>query len=756
MLNRFAAILLLLGPTLAVGDDSQSPPVSRLWSLRPVATPTLPEVRDPRRVRTRVDLFIFQQLDKVGLAVATDATREVLIRRAKLDLLGLPPTTTEIDAFIADRSPDAYERLVDRYLGSPRYGEAWGRMWLDLVRFAETAGFNADPIRPQAYKYRDYVIRSFNVDTPYDRFVQEQLAGDEMFPHQPDAWTATAFNIMWPDESNASNVELALQDAMNDLTANVGAVFLGLSVGCAQCHDHKFDPISQNDFYSLQSFFAGIVPRSTVPIGTQQQLAHFTQATQQWLEATAAVRTELHTIERDARAKAAHIKRLKFPKVVLDAVDAHPDLRTARQRQLAFWSERQIVTTEKQVSAQLNDAQKKRRAELKQKLAALEKSRPLPPGTFGTMGVSESVLGVPTTFLLSGGSYDDPLDEVQPSFPSALVGDSSPVAQVESPRAGTSGRRTALARWLTSKDHPLTARVIVNRVWQKHFGRGLVGSANDFGTQGQPPTHPELLDYLANEFMRSGWSIKALHRLIMNSSTYRQSVLIHDGRLPVSKAALVDADNRLYHHFARRRLSAESIRDSLLALSGRLHQKMYGPGVLPPLPPNFNSREKWTVSKDAREHGRRSVYIFAKRNLPFPMLKAFDFPDMHESCARRMQTTVAPQSLLLLNSETVLGYASDLALRLTHDGDGDGDGKSDLDAVVRRIFRETIGRLPDAEESAMSKAFVSSQAQLFDKSKATQLAAKAKRVWPQDSAIGVGIISLCHGLLNSNEFVYVE
>ncbi|MDA1013929.1 MAG: DUF1549 domain-containing protein, partial [Planctomycetota bacterium] len=407
---RIAAIMLL-GTSLVFAGDDTPPAKSRLWSLQPVSRPAIPEVNDGHRVRTPVDRFILGQLQDRGLSLASDAAKEVLIRRAKLDLLGLPPASAEIDSFIGDRSPDAYSRLVDGYLASPRYGEAWGRMWLDLVRFAETAGFNADPIRPQAYKYRDYVIQSFNADTPYDRFVQEQLAGDEMFPNQPDAWTATGFNIMWPDESNASNVELALQDAMNDLTANVGAVFLGLSVGCAQCHDHKFDPISQNDFYSLQSFFVGIVPRSTVPIGTQQELADFTRATQRWLEQSATVRNELHTLERDARAKAAHLKRLKFPKVVLDAVDAHPDVRTARQKQLAFWSERQIVTTEKQVDAQLNDVQKKRRAELKQKLDELEKSRPKPPGTYGTMGVSESVLGVPPTYVLSGGGYKDPLDE---------------------------------------------------------------------------------------------------------------------------------------------------------------------------------------------------------------------------------------------------------------------------------------------------------------------------------------------------------
>ena len=309
-----------------------------------------------------------------------------------------------------------------------------------------------------------------------------------------------------------------------------------------------------------------------------------------------------------------------------------------------------------------------------------------------------------------------------------------------------------MAQWLTSRDNPLTARVIVNRVWQKHFGKGLVSNANDFGTQGQPPTHPELLDYLADEFVRSGWSIKTLHRLIMNSSTYRQSALTLAANASSSNEPIVDPDNHLYHHFPRQRLSAESIRDSLLAMSGGLHQKMYGPGVYPPLPPNFNSREKWTVSKDTREHGRRSVYIFAKRNLPYPMLKAFDFPDMHESCARRAETTVAPQSLLLLNSEMVLQYAGEFAARVTKDVAGDAD----LDVVIRRIFRETVARMPDAEEITLSREFIASQAELSGRSNSKVLAGQATVVWPNDVNTGVGIINLCHALLNSNEFVYVE
>ena len=450
-----------------------------------------------------------------------------MIRRAKFDLLGLPPTPQEVDPFEADSSVDAYERLLDRLLADPHYGESWGRMWLDLVRFAETAGYNHDPVRPLAWKYRDYVIRAFNGNMPYDRFVRQQLAGDELFPDDVDAQIATGYLRMWPDESNASVIALARQDALNDLTGNVGSVFLGLSIGCAQCHDHKFDPIKQHDFYRLQAFFAGIVPVEQVAVGPGDALADYRRRLDQWLGKTQALRDELFRLTSTARARAARERRKRFPADVLAAIDTPPEERTALQRQLFFWSDRQITVTERELLAQMSPKDRERLPELRRKVAQLEAGRPQPPIAADVMATAEVPGPIPATFLLAGGSYDKPLRQVQPGFLSVLSLEAEPAAKIVPPLSGVTGRRSALARWLTDPDNPLVARVFVNRVWQGHFGRGLVDNANDFGTQTPPPSHPKLLDWLARQFVASGWDVKALHRLIMTSEVYRQASYRH-------------------------------------------------------------------------------------------------------------------------------------------------------------------------------------------------------------------------------------
>jgi len=706
------------------------------WAFQPISRPAVPRIRATGQVRTPIDAFIVRRLEARGLSLSALADRRTLIRRATFDLLGLPPTPQQIQRFLGDKRPDAWERLIDRLLASTQYGEAWGRNWLDLVRYAETSGFNADGTRPLAYKYRDYVIRAFNNDTPYDRFVQEQIAGDEMFSDRPEALIATGYNRMWPDESNASNILLARQEALNDLTANVGSVFLGLTLGCAQCHDHKFDPLPQNDFYRLQAFFAGIVPAEKVPVGTPQQLAEYRRRLGRWMKTTEAVRRELHQIESAARAKSGRIKRRKFPAVVLKAVDTAAEKRTAYQRQLAFWSERQIIVTEKQLLAQLTPSQRQRRTVLKTQLAGYLKSRPQPPATENAMATVEIATGPPPTFLLDAGIYNRPIEKVRPGFPIILAAGTDSRATITPPPTVGSGRRTALARWLTDPHNPLPARVIVNRIWQGHFGRGLVVNGNDFGTQTPPPSHPQLLDWLASEFVANGWSIKSLHRLMMTSAVYRQASISPR----VATRGLGDA-TQWYDRFPRRRLSAERVRDAILSLAGTLSRQMYGPGIRPKLPPKFSSRSPWPVSKSKTQRNRRSVYIFAKRNLPYPLLMAFDLPDMHESCARRAETTVAPQALMLLNSELILSASQAFADRVSRETQ-----TTNPSPLVRRAWLLAFGREPSQSELTAAVSFLQQQQAIIVRNKKRQ----------QKSASVIALGDFCHVLLNTNEFLYVD
>ncbi|MBM81159.1 MAG: hypothetical protein CMJ78_11275 [Planctomycetaceae bacterium] len=725
------------------------------WAFRSYERPQIPDLPG---ASNPIDAFILRDLKAKDLDLSPPASRGILIRRAYFDLLGLPPSPIEVRAFVNDPAANAYERMIDRLLASPHYGEHWGRHWLDLVRYAETAGFNADPARPLAYKYREYIVKAFNSNTPYDRFLKEQIAGDELYPENTDALAATGFNLMWPDESNASNVLLARQDALNDLTTNVGAVFLGVSIGCAQCHDHKFDPLLQTDFYRLQSFFVGIVPKDRVPVGTGKQLVDYEARLAKWRAEVWNVHTELYEMERDARIAASEIKRLKFPKVVLDAIDAPPSKRTALQHQLAFWSERQIVVSDKQLEGKLSDAKKKRRAELKKQFGELKKSRPQPPSWANVMASVELETGAPPTFLLEGGSYDNPSDELQPGFLSAIIGDESKPARIEQPRPSTSGRRTALAEWMTDANNPLTPRVIANRLWQSHFGRGLVSNANDFGQQTPPPTHPDLLNWLADELMHRDWDLKSMHRLIMTSRSYRQSALFQQSTSGnpnhfavatalARRAVKSDPGNRLYWHYPRRRLAAESIRDSMLSVSGLLNEQMHGASVRPSLPPNFSTREKWAVSKSQGDHNRRSVYIYAKRNLPYPLLNVFDFPDMHESCALRAKTTVAPQALMLLNSELILQFAKAFANRLRAT-------TTVPEQQIANAYMFAFGRMPEGIDQIEAQEFLQQQSALIAKN----LDVKKFKTEPdrQQEAQSQAMIDLCHALLNANEFLYLD
>ncbi len=558
--------------------------------------------------------------------------------------------------------------------------------------------------------------------------MQEQIAGDELFPESTEALVATGFNRMWADESNASNILLARQDALNDLTSNVGSVFLGLSIGCAQCHDHKFDPLLQVDFYRLQAHFAGIVLTNSVPVGTPRELDSYHTQLNQWLSQTRSLRHELQAIELKGRARAFAVKRRKFPAEVLQAVDTLSEERTARQHQLAFWSERQLPDDEKTLAAALSTEDRSRRAELKKQLESRSRQRPQPPNALQAMATLEVASGPARTFLLAGGSHDVPLDEVTPATPEVFHTSAITPANTPTRRPGSSGRRAQLARWLTADNHPLTSRVMVNRIWQSHFGHGLVQNANDLGQQTPPPTHQRLLDWLAVEFVESGWSIKHMHRLIMNSNAYQQS----------GRDAATSDDPKPYSFFPRQRLSAERIRDAILDAAGQLDTRLYGPPVFPKLPPGFSTRHTWKTSASPADQSRRSVYIHAKRNLPYPLLQVFDQPDMHESCARRSQTTVAPQALVLLNSNLVLELARGVVKRVRDQAD-----TNDVSNQVCQAWQIVLGRHPRDDELNQALTFLTNQAA---NSNATKPAMR------NDHAL----LDLCHVLINTNEFLYVD
>jgi hypothetical protein len=724
-----------------------APPVKKTalkhWSFRQLKRPVVPGIPPGNHANSPIDHFLINRLADKGGTFRGETTRRNFLRRAKFDLLGLLPTREEMEQFLNDQAPNAHIRLIERLLASPQYGETWGRQWLDLIRFAETAGFNADPHRPLAYKYRDYVIRSFNSNKPYSRFVAEQIAGDELYPESIEALTATAYNRMWPDESNASDVMLARQDALNDLTKNVGSVFLGVSIGCAQCHDHKFDPLLQTDFYRLQAFFVGIVLKDKVPIGSHRELQAHRRKLDAWLARTKNVRDELHALEVIAKARVAAIKRRKFPPGVLKSIDTAPEERTAYDWQLAFWSERQITVEEKKLLSALSEKQRKRLLVLRKQLVELQKKKPKPARSSSIMATVELPSGPPKTHLLDGGSHNKPLKELQPGFLSVTLPKPNLPAKIRSPRLGTSGRRATLVRWMFKRNNPLTARVMVNRIWQGHFGHGLVSNANDFGTQTQPPKLPELLDWLAVEFIESGWDVKHMHRLIMSSTAYRQSTYRRAENEPVPLEAKFDPGNQLYWHYPRQRLSAERIRDSLLAVSGELTQPMYGPGVKPTLPPKFSSRHSWKPSSKKSDRNRRSIYIYAKRNLPYPLLNAFDFPDMHESCARRAETTIAPQALMLLNSSLVLDAAKSLATRLTKEGKS-----ADMASLVTRAYQITFSRPPNPEEKKAALNFLKAQQRIIEQ---TTVITRGKLQAKQRA-----LVDFCHALLNANEFLFLE
>ena len=663
------------------------------WAFQPVGKPAVPTVKDNGWARTELDRFIFARLQAEGLKPSPEAERATLVRRVYFDLIGLPPTPGEVDGFLADKSANAYEKLVDQLLNSPRHGEKWARHWLDLVRYAESDGYKADDYRPHAWRYRDYVIKSFNEDKPYDRFVREQLAGDELYPDNPEAIAGTSYLRHGIYEYNNRDVRGQWTHILNDLTDTTADAFLGMGLQCARCHDHKFDPLLQKDYYRLQAFFAPILPRHDLVLATPQERAAYQAKLAKWEEATAELRAELEKLLAPVRQRTEKSAVEKFIQDIQEVLQKPVAERTPYEHQIAELAYRQVVYEFDKLDAKLKGDAKERVIALRKKLTEFDQLKPEPlTPAFAATDVGPVA---PPTFLPKGRNQDP----IAPGFLTVLAEQPATVK----PLPNSTGRRSELARWLTEPENPLTARVMVNRVWQWHFGRGLAANTSDFGKLGEKPSHPELLDWLAARFVTEGWSLKQLHRLIVTSATYRQgaggsvqySVFSKDPDQSAkiragtnteyfSRATRTDPENKLLWRFPTRRLEAEQIRDAMLAVTGELKLNGGGPGT------DFLTP-------------RRTIYTKALRNARDPLLDVFDLSESFNSVPQRNVTTTPTQALLLFNSQMMLRHAKAFAKRLEE------EHPSSDQEMVTAAYRLAFSREPRVAERTTALKFLQDQ-----------------------------------------------
>ncbi|MGE0761232.1 MAG: DUF1549 and DUF1553 domain-containing protein, partial [Pirellulaceae bacterium] len=748
------------------------------WAFQPVRRPRVPAVDGLAGARSPIDHFIAGRLAAESLAWGQEASPATLARRLFFDLWGLPPAPEDIADFLADRRPDAYEHLVDRLLAAPQYGERWGRHWLDAAGYADSEGYqDEDAVRPDAWKYRDYVIEAWNADKPYDRFLVEQLAGDELVgrelknltPAEVECLTATGFLRMAPDGTAASGTDqdVARNEVMAKTIEIMSTSVMGLTVGCAQCHNHRYDPISQEDYYALRAVFEPALDWKKWLAPPQRRLSLYTDADRQ---AAQEVEHKAREVEA-ARAKkqSAYIQATFERELAKLPTELHAEIRAARDTVEKSRTPEQKRLLQQHPSVNVSAGSlylydRKAADELQRMADEASRIRQTKPQEQFVRALWEPVeQRPPATYFFARGMFDQPKQVVRPAPLHILTAGHEAAFPEDDPAVPTSGRRLALARWLADGRHPLTARVMVNRVWMHHFGRGLVDTPGDFGFLGGRPTHPELLDWLASELVDSGWSLKRLHRLMCTSRTYRQSSV----RRPELDA--VDPDNRLYGRMSVRRAEAEVLRDSLLAVSGRLNLKAGGP----PVPvmadrvgqyvlgiENLNAGRPGEVIPMKGEDFRRSVYAQVRRSRPLSLLEPFDLPRMEPNCTRRSASTVATQSLLLMNNEFMLDAAGALADRLVVHASGD------LLEQIRWAWRYAYGADPDAVELGAAAQFVLDQVEYLaahpqpvvdaaDKKAAAGRVSKpvaATAANPQRDAM----VSLCHALLSSNRFLYVD
>jgi hypothetical protein len=646
------------------------------WAYQPVRKPTLPRVQKSAWVQNPIDAFILAGLETAKMQPAPTASPSALLRRVHLDLTGLPPTLAEQEAFLGNPSSKALDKVLDDLLARPTYGERWARHWLDLVRYAETCGYERDAVKPWVWRYRDYVIRSFNDDKPYDRFIFEQLAGDELPDRNADTLVATGFLRLGPWDDEPADPKEDRFDQLDDIVNATSLTFLGLTVSCARCHDHKFEALTMHDYYRLVAIFKPLDrPRKgrvelDLPLGNREEFLRQNRRDK-----------DLDLLTRGGAIQSA----LASSPFVTDAVNK-----------------------------------------------ALREVLPdLPRGYF----FHEPSARPTDTFLLVRGKASRPGPKVNPGMPAVLV---DPQPTFPEPGPETSLRRLTLARWIADAKNPLTARVMVNRVWQYHFGEGLVRTSSDFGVMGSAPTHPELLDWLASWFVENGWSLKKLHRLIMTSNTYRMSKAWNP------EFGKRDPDNQNLWRFPYRRLEVEAIRDSILLVSGQLNPQMYGPSIYPEVPKeallSHSDPDKIWKPFDEKEASRRTIYAHIKRSFVVPFLEVLDLCDATRPVDKRLGTTVAPQALTLFNGDFVNRQAKHFAQRLV------GEVGTDADRQIERAFLLALCRPPTVKEKVFLKGFLERETQALQRENGLENPVARQRALEQ----------VCRIIFNLNEFVYSD
>ena len=709
----------------------QADAAKSFWSYQPIRRPPIPQTPTSVTEQNPIDAFFDDKLIAVGIEPSPSANSHQLLRRAWLDLIGLPPSLEDQDRFTANSSPEAYAGLIDQLLENKGYGERWARYWLDLVRYADSNGYERDSSKPNVWRYRDYVIDSLNCDKPYDRFVLEQLAGDELPDRSSETVIATGFHALgaWNDEVDPQEAPQYRADELDDMLRTTAQTFLGVTIGCARCHNHKFDPISMVDYYSFSAILSPL-KRPNVGREDRDKLA----GTLKQLEAVRIRDEKIAELNQTGRELRSHSEkewleasRSQLPKEAIEAYRLEPNKRTPEQNQLA---QKHAAEWQAELAAATPEPRRQLLADLEKRIEELRHETPdLPRAYF----LYEDTPNPPTSYLLLSGRASNLGPEMQPAVPVVLTKTQPKTAPTE---FSTSGRRLALAEWLVDPENPLTARVIVNRVWQHHFGEGLVSTPSDFGKIGAMPTHPELLDWLADWFVHDAkWSVKKLHRLIMTSQTYRRS------SIPDPSQRQRDPENRLLGRYPNRRLDVETIRDSMLAVSGKLNPEMYGPAVYLPIPAavieaHTDKEASWRVSSEPAIY-RRTIYGYVKRTLLVPMLEVLDLCDTTNSTEKRSITSIAPQALTLYNGDFVNQQAAFFADRLIREV-GSDPGKQ-----IDRAYRLALGRSPTSSERAAMLQF------LDDESRSAAADSKTESV---QSAL----IQVCRVILNLNEFVYFE
>lgn len=729
------------------------------WAFQPIKRPEVPDVKEKSLVRNPIDAFVLGKLEAEGFSFAQEAERFALIRRLTFDLTGLPPTPEEIKAFLEDTSSDATAQLINRLLSTPQYGERWARHWLDVAGYSDSEGYSAeDKVRPDAWRYRDYVIRAFNDDKPFDRFILEQLAGDELIqsklnnlsPEDAELLAATGFLRMAPDGTGGKvdDANIARNETIAETIKIVTSSLMGMTVGCAQCHDHRYDPIPQSDYYRMRAIFDPVFNWKEWRSPAQRRVSLYTDENR---KAAAEIEAEAKVVLDERSKKQAEFIAATFEKQLAELPEevhelarathaTDPKKRTPEQKELLKKHPSLNVTAS---SLYLYD--KKAADELKEMAEKAAKIREKKPKQNYVRAAVELAGKIPESFVFARGDHDQPKEKVLPGGLTAVsLSTELPEVPDNESTVITSGRRTAFAKRLTHPNHPLTARVIVNRIWLHHFGRGLAANPADFGALGIEPTHPELLDWLAVEFMESGWSVKHLHRLILNSRTWQQST--HRSE----ELRSVDPENLLYGGANLRRLDAETVRDSMLLIAGVLNDEMYGE----PVPVMADNVGRWVLGIEnlnagrpgkviplrGQEH-RRSVYVQSRRSRPLSVMEAFDLPQMSPNCEVRRSTTSTPQSLMLLNSEFALKYSSVIATRILK------QHPENQEQQVQQAWTLIYGRSAENSEVVAAQEFVKKQSELLQ-----QRMAEKKDAKTDEEALA----NLCQMLLSSNEFLYVE